>query len=84
MMTTVEHHNSSYQVVVLGELAPAVLAFCARLPAHNETSGVFRVQAGDGQDIEDRVAMMQGAGLTILSIRELTGREARTEPEPVA
>jgi hypothetical protein len=84
MMTTVEHHNSSYQVVVLGELAPAVLAFCSRLPANNETSGVFQVQAGDEQDIEDLVAMVEAAGLTILGIRELTGREAHLTPEPVA
>jgi hypothetical protein len=82
-MTTLEHHDSSYQVVVLGELAPAVLAFCARLPAHNETSGVFQVQARDGQDIEDLVAMLQAAGLTILSIRELTGLTARPVPGPI-
>jgi hypothetical protein len=83
MMTTVEHHSSSYQVVVQGELAPAVLAFCARLPAHNETSGVFQVQARDGQDIADLVAMLQAAGRTILSIREMTGRETRSVPEPI-
>lgn len=82
-MTTVEHYDSSYQVVVLGEFAPTFLAFCAPLPAHNATSGVFRVQAREGQDIADLVAMLQAAGLTILSIRELTGREARSGREPI-
>ena len=82
-MTTVEHYDCSYQVVVLGELAPAFLTFCVPLPAHNATSGVFHVQARDGQDIADLVAMLQAAGLTILSIRELTGRETRSGREPI-
>ena len=71
-----ERHGSSYQVLIIGELQPAVLAFCAGPPTHNETSGVFQLQVRDGQGIADLVATLQAAGLMILSIRRVTQREA--------
>lgn len=75
-MSASECHNSSYQVVVLGELRPAVLAFCARPPTHNETSHVFQLRVGDGQGIAELAATLEAAGLMILSIRQVTQREA--------
>jgi len=71
-----EDLRSSYQVVVRGELLPAILAFCAQPPAHSETSGVFRLRVRDGQGIADIVATLEAAGLMILSIRQVTQREA--------
>ena len=71
-MRTNERHDPSYQVVVQGELRPAVLAFCAGPPAHHETSGVFRLRVRDDQGIADLAAMLQAAGLMILSIRQVT------------
>jgi hypothetical protein len=70
-----ESHGSSYQVVVLGELGPAILAFCAHPPAHNETSGVFQLRVRDGEGIADLVARLEAAGLMILSIRQVTQDE---------
>jgi len=76
-MRPVERHNSSYQVVVLGELGPAFLASCARLRAeHSQTSTVFQLSADDGQGIADIAATLQAAGLMILSVRQVTVREA--------
>jgi len=77
-MRTSEGCRSSYQVVVLGELGPAVLAFCVRPPAYDETSGVFQVRLHDGQGIADLVALLQAVGLSILSIREVSPRETWT------
>ncbi|MFG1622642.1 hypothetical protein [Kribbella sp. NPDC049227] len=71
-MNASEHCAPSYQVVVLGELKPAVLAFCAGPQAQHATSGAFRLQVRDGQGIADLVAMLQNAGLVILSIRQVT------------
>ena len=64
--------GSSYQVAVQGELRPPVLVFCAGPLAHHRTSGVFRMQVHDGQGIADLVAMLQTAGMMILSIRQVT------------
>jgi len=77
-MNSSECNRSSYQVVVRGELGPAVLAFCTRPPTHNETSGVFQLRVRDGQGIADLAATVEAAGLTILSIRQVT--EAETWP----
>jgi hypothetical protein len=77
MMAAHECRGSSYQVAVQGELKPPVLIFCAGPLAHHKTSGVFRLQVHDEQGIADLVAMLQTAGLMILSIRQLT-------PHPVA
>jgi hypothetical protein len=75
-MRPTERHNSSYQVVVLGELGPAFLAFCAPVRAgDSQTSSVFQLRAQDGQGIADLAAMLQAAGLMILSIRQVSGRE---------
>ena len=74
-MRTSEVHKSSYEVVVLGELGPAVLAFCARPPTHSETSRAFQLRLHDGQNIADLAAMLQSAGLVILSIRLVPPRE---------
>ena len=75
-MSSVEPDNSSYQVVVLGELGPAFVAFCARTPVyHSETSSVFQLRARDGQGIADLAARVQAAGLMILSIRQVAVRE---------
>jgi secreted protein with Ig-like and vWFA domain len=74
-MRPVERHNSSYQVVVLGELGPAFLALCAPLRADSQTSSVFQLRAQDGQGIADLAAMLQAAGLMILSIRQVSVRE---------
>lgn len=71
-MTAHEHRGPSYQVVVQGELKPAVLVFCAGPLAHHKTSGVFRVRIHDDQGIADLVAMLQAAGMVILSIRQVT------------
>jgi hypothetical protein len=70
-----EPTRSSYQVVVLGELRPAVLAFCVRPPTRNQTSGVFRLRVGEGQGIAELAAMLQAAGLMVLSIRQMSERE---------
>ncbi|MDX6237580.1 MAG: hypothetical protein QOG10_2395 [Kribbellaceae bacterium] len=75
-MRPVERHNSSYQVVVPGELAPAFLAFCAPVRAEaSQTTSVFQLRAQDGQGIADIAATLQAAGLMILSIRQVTMRE---------
>jgi hypothetical protein len=75
-MRPVERHSSSYQVVVLGELGPAFLASCAPVRARDsQTSSVFQLQAQDGQSIADLAAMLQAAGLMILSIRRVSVRE---------
>jgi hypothetical protein len=74
-MRTNEGCRSSYQVVVVGELGPAVLAFCARPPTHSETSHAFQLRLHDGQSIADLAAMLQAAGLVILSIRLVSQRE---------
>jgi hypothetical protein len=71
-MTTHEYRRPSYQVAVQGELKPAVLVFCAGPQAHHQTSGVFRLRVDDEQGIAELVAMLQTAGLTILSIRQVT------------
>lgn len=76
-MRTSEVHKSSYEVVVLGELGPAVLAFCARPPTHSETSRAFQLRLHDGQSIADLAAMLQAADLVILSIRLVSPRETR-------
>ncbi|TCC63391.1 hypothetical protein E0H73_13170 [Kribbella pittospori] len=67
-----ESHGPSYQVAVQGELKPAVLVFCAGPQAHHQTSGVFRLRVHDEQGIADLVAMLETAGLTILSIRQVS------------
>jgi hypothetical protein len=74
-MRASECHTSSYHVIVLGELRPAVLAFCTRPPAHNETSSVFQLRVREGQGIAELVAMLQAAGVMILSIRQVTPPE---------
>jgi hypothetical protein len=74
-MRTNEGCRSSYQVVVVGELGPAVLAFCARPPTHSETSRAFQVRLRDGQGIAEVAAMLQTAGLIIVSIRLVSQRE---------
>jgi hypothetical protein len=77
-MRVSEGHQTSYQVVVLGELKPAVLAFCGGTPTHNEASGVFRLRLREGQGIAEVAAMLQAAGVMILSIRLVSQREAWT------
>jgi hypothetical protein len=72
------HHQASYQVIVLGELRPAVLAFCARPPMHISTSGVLQLRVREGQGIAELAAMLQAAGLMIQSIRQLTPPEGMT------
>ncbi|TCC07797.1 hypothetical protein [Kribbella soli] len=67
-----EQREPSYQVVVQGELMPAVLAFCADSPACHQMSGVFRVRVRDDQGIAGLVARLQAGGLMILSIRQVT------------
>ncbi|MFF0341820.1 hypothetical protein [Kribbella sp. NPDC004875] len=67
-----ELRGPSYQVVVQGDLRPAVLAFCAGPFAEHETFGAIRLRVREGQGIADLVAMLQAAGLRILSIRQLT------------
>lgn len=74
-MNPSERHEPSYQVVVQGELKPAVLAFCAGPQACHQMSGVFRVRVGDDQGIAGLVAMLQAAHLTLLSIRQVTPAE---------
>lgn len=71
-MKPAERHEPSYEVVVQGELRPAVLAFCAGPPACHQMSGVFRVRVRDDQGIAGLVATLQAAGLMILSIRQVT------------
>jgi hypothetical protein len=75
-MRASEHHDPSYQVVVAGELKPAVLAFCLRHPVQDVTCGVFQVRVREDQGIADIAAKVQAANLMILSIRRMT------EPEP--
>ena len=81
-----EHRGGSYQVAVQGVLRPAVLAFCAGPLADHETSGVFRLRVPEDQGIADLAAMLQAAGVEILSIRQITPSVApgpRTgAPEP--
>ncbi|MFI6830054.1 hypothetical protein ACIBG5_23365 [Kribbella sp. NPDC050241] len=69
---TAPEFRPSYQVAVQGELKPAVLVFCAGRQAHHQTSGVFRLRVNDEQGIADLVAMLETAGLTILSIRQVS------------
>jgi hypothetical protein len=84
-MTAAEHFGSSYQIVVLGELGPVLLAFCARRPPdRNETCGVFQLRIPDGQGIAELAAMLQAADLTIVSIRQVTEREVWAETRPPA
>ncbi|MFI5694765.1 hypothetical protein ACIA58_23120 [Kribbella sp. NPDC051586] len=71
-MAAHECRGVSYQVAVQGELRPPVLVFCAGPLAHHRTSGVFRLQVHDEQGIADLVAMLQTAGMMILSIRQVT------------
>ncbi|TDW77232.1 hypothetical protein [Kribbella pratensis] len=71
-MAAHERRGPSYQVAVQGELRPPVLVFCAGPRAHHQTSGVFRLQVHDEQGIADLVAMLQTAGMMILSIRQVT------------
>lgn len=75
MTATRERCRPSYQVVVQGELRPAVLAFCAGPRADHKTSGAFRIRVREDQGIADLAAMLQAAGLTILSIRQVTPAE---------
>ncbi|MEV0288018.1 MULTISPECIES: hypothetical protein [unclassified Kribbella] len=77
MRATRERFRPSYQVVVQGELRPAVLAFCAGPQADHKTSGTFRIRVREDQGIADLAAMLQAAGLTILSIRQVTPAEVR-------
>jgi hypothetical protein len=70
-MPTRERRERSYQVVVQGELKPPVLAFCAGPLAHCETSGAFRLRVSDDLGIADLAAMLQTAGVMILSIRRV-------------
>jgi hypothetical protein len=74
-MTTTEHRDSSYQVVVAGELRPAVLAFCVQQPAQDLTCQVFRLRVDEDQGIADVAAIVQAADLMILSIRRVPQRE---------
>ena len=67
-----ERSVPSYQVIVGGEMAPAVRAFCAGPLACQKTSGAFRLRVGGDQGIADLAAMLQASGLVILSIRQLT------------
>jgi hypothetical protein len=41
----------------------------------SQTSSVFQFQAQDGQGIADLAALLQAAGLMILSIRQVSVRE---------
>lgn len=66
-----ERRDLSYQVVVQGELRPAVLAFCAGPLACHQMSGVFRVRVRDDEGIAGLVAMLQAADLMVLSIRQV-------------
>jgi len=75
MTATRERCRPSYQVVVQGELRPAVLAFCAGPRADHQTSGTFRIRIREDQGIADLVAMLQAAGLMILSIRQVNPAE---------
>ncbi|MGW1339525.1 hypothetical protein ACWCOV_00620 [Kribbella sp. NPDC002412] len=83
MTATREPCRPSYQVVVQGELRPAVLAFCAGPRADHKTAGAFRVRVHDDQGIADLAAMLQAAGLTILSIRQVTPTDA-ADPAPLS
>ncbi|MFG1813648.1 hypothetical protein ACGFIF_07795 [Kribbella sp. NPDC049174] len=74
-MRATECHDSSYQVVVAGELQPAVLAFCVRQPAQDLTCQVFQLRVDDDQGIADVAATVQAANLMILSIRRVAQRE---------
>lgn len=75
--------GQSYQVVLQGALRPATLAFCAGPLADHRTAGAFRLRMPEGVGIADLVARLQVAGLTILSIRQLTPAEALAiEPVP--
>jgi hypothetical protein len=59
------------------------LAFCAGPLADHRTAGAFRLRMPEGVGIADLVARLQVAGLTILSIRQLTPAEALAiEPVP--
>lgn len=80
-MEASDRGGASYQVAVQGELRPAVLAFCAGPRADHETSGVFRLRVRDDQGIADLAAMLQAAGLVILSIRQVSTSES---PRPRA
>lgn len=71
-MTPPEHHGPSYEVVLQGALRPATLAFCAGPLADHRTAGAFRLRVHDDQGIADLVERLQGAGMVILSIRQLT------------
>lgn len=73
-MSAGEAHQSTYQIVVLGELRPAVLAFCAQAPTH-KTSDVFQLRVSEGEGIADLAATLQAAGLMILSIRLVPQKE---------
>jgi hypothetical protein len=77
-MSASEDHGATYQVVVLGELKPAVLAFCVRPPALIKTTGVFRLRVREDQGIAELAAMLQAAGVMILSIRQLSPDEGCT------
>ena len=75
----------SYQVVLQGALRPATLAFCAGPLANHRTAGAFRLRTPEDVGIADLVARLQVAGLTILSIRQLSPAEATAiEPAPAA
>ena len=75
-MRATECRRSSYQVVVLGELATAFLADCSPvLAGDSQTSSVFQLRAPAGQGIADLAPVLQAAGLIILSIRQVTARE---------
>jgi hypothetical protein len=67
-----ERRAPSYQVIVGGEMGPAVLAFCAGQLACQKTSGAFRLRVGGDDGIADLAAMLQAAGLVIVSIRQVT------------
>ena len=74
-MTVREGRCLSYQVVVQGELRPAVLAFCAGPLADHKTSGVFRLRVRDDQGIAELAATLQAAGLLVLGIRQVMPSE---------
>lgn len=78
-----ERCHPSYQVVLAGDVRPATLAFCAGPSVDHRTAGVFRLRLREDQGIDDLVARLQVAGLTILSIRQLTPAEvAAPAPAP--
>ncbi|HEY9334250.1 MAG TPA: hypothetical protein VIQ79_07515 [Kribbella sp.] len=79
-MTSREHHGPSYQVVLQGNVRPATLAFCAGPQAGHRTAGAFRLRVRDDQGIADLVARLEGAGMVILSIRQLTPAEVAAAP----